>query len=75
MCRVIDIPRTQNYQFEHEDAKISPHAVSLLIFLLGCGLANGLFVMQIADAYWHLHTQPRTSFTFEIDMRPYVEKW
>ncbi|MCJ1236480.1 hypothetical protein MMC14_004461 [Varicellaria rhodocarpa] len=29
----------------------------------------------IADAYWHLHTQPRTSFTWEIDMRPYVEKW
>ncbi|KAL7273349.1 hypothetical protein RUND412_003801 [Rhizina undulata] len=29
----------------------------------------------IADAYWHLHTQPRTSFTWEIDIRPYVEKW
>ncbi|MCJ1413352.1 hypothetical protein MMC19_007457 [Ptychographa xylographoides] len=29
----------------------------------------------IADAYWHLHTQPRTSFTHELDMRPYVEKW
>ncbi|KZF19499.1 7-alpha-hydroxysteroid dehydrogenase [Xylona heveae TC161] len=29
----------------------------------------------IADAYWHLHTQPRTTFTFEIDIRPYVEKW
>ncbi|KAJ5193940.1 hypothetical protein N7491_001271 [Penicillium cf. griseofulvum] len=29
----------------------------------------------IADSYWHLHTQPRTTFTFEMDMRPYVEKW
>lgn len=29
----------------------------------------------IADSYWHLHTQPRTSFTFEFDIRPYVEKW
>ncbi|RPB09079.1 NAD(P)-binding protein, partial [Morchella conica CCBAS932] len=29
----------------------------------------------IADAYWHLHTQPRTAFTWEIDIRPYVEKW
>ena len=29
----------------------------------------------IADAYWHLHTQPRTSFTWEIDIRPYLEKW
>lgn len=29
----------------------------------------------IADAYWHLHTQPRSVFTQELDMRPYVEKW
>ncbi|KAI9810680.1 MAG: hypothetical protein M1827_006139 [Pycnora praestabilis] len=29
----------------------------------------------IADAYWHLHTQPRSCFTSEIDLRPYVEKW
>ena len=29
----------------------------------------------IADAYWHLHTQPRSTFTNEIDIRPYCEKW
>ncbi|KNG86848.1 oxidoreductase, short chain dehydrogenase/reductase family [Aspergillus nomiae NRRL 13137] len=29
----------------------------------------------IADAYWHLHTQPRTTWGFELDLRPYVEKW
>ncbi|RMZ76324.1 hypothetical protein DV738_g4974, partial [Chaetothyriales sp. CBS 135597] len=29
----------------------------------------------IADAYWFLHTQPRTAFTNEIDIRPYIEKW
>jgi len=29
----------------------------------------------IADSYWHLHTQPRSTFTWEIDIRPYVEKW
>jgi NAD(P)-dependent dehydrogenase (short-subunit alcohol dehydrogenase family) len=29
----------------------------------------------IADAYWHLHSQPRSAFTWEIDIRPYVEKW
>ncbi|KAJ5120302.1 uncharacterized protein N7515_009690 [Penicillium bovifimosum] len=29
----------------------------------------------IADSYWHLHTQPRTTFAFEMDLRPYVEKW
>ncbi|KAH2331591.1 hypothetical protein KXV29_006295 [Aspergillus fumigatus] len=29
----------------------------------------------IAESYWHLHTQPRTTFGFELDLRPYVEKW
>lgn len=29
----------------------------------------------IADTYWHLHTQPRSAFVFEVDVRPYVEKW
>ncbi|TLS25482.1 hypothetical protein PpBr36_07484 [Pyricularia pennisetigena] len=29
----------------------------------------------IADTFWHLHTQPRSAFTFEADLRPYVEKF
>ncbi|KAK5989034.1 hypothetical protein PT974_10532 [Cladobotryum mycophilum] len=29
----------------------------------------------IADSYWHLHTQHRSSFTQELDLRPYVEKF
>lgn len=29
----------------------------------------------IAESYWWLHTQPRTSFTWEIDMRSFIEKW
>ncbi|KAJ5802461.1 uncharacterized protein N7503_004911 [Penicillium pulvis] len=29
----------------------------------------------IAESYWFLHTQPRSAFTQEIDLRPYVEKW
>jgi len=29
----------------------------------------------IADAYWYLHTQPRSTWTQEIDIRPFVEKW
>ncbi|KAF5664460.1 7-alpha-hydroxysteroid dehydrogenase [Fusarium heterosporum] len=28
----------------------------------------------IAEAYWNLHTQHRSAFTQEIDIRPYVEK-
>ncbi|KAI9717224.1 MAG: hypothetical protein M1828_007418 [Chrysothrix sp. TS-e1954] len=30
---------------------------------------------EIANAYWHLHTQPRSAFSNEIDIRPYCEKW
>ncbi|KAI9056015.1 hypothetical protein LZ554_000947 [Drepanopeziza brunnea f. sp. 'monogermtubi'] len=29
----------------------------------------------IADSYWYLHTQPRSHFTQELDMRPFVEKF
>lgn len=29
----------------------------------------------IADAYWHLHTQSRTAWTFELDLRPAKESF
>jgi len=30
---------------------------------------------HIADAYWWLHSQPRDAWTFELDLRPSVERW
>jgi len=30
---------------------------------------------SIANAYWYLHTQARDGWTFELDMRPFMEKW
>jgi NAD(P)-dependent dehydrogenase (short-subunit alcohol dehydrogenase family) len=30
---------------------------------------------SIADAYWFVHRQPRDAWTFELDLRPYREKW
>ncbi|KAI5928058.1 short chain dehydrogenase [Camillea tinctor] len=30
---------------------------------------------SIAESYWNLHTQHRSGFTQEIDLRPYVEKF
>ena len=30
---------------------------------------------HIAENYWHLHRQPRTAWTFEMDLRPYLEQW
>lgn len=30
---------------------------------------------HIAENYWHLHKQPRDAWTFELDLRPYMERW
>lgn len=30
---------------------------------------------SVADAYWALHSQARDGWTFEMDLRPYGEKW
>ena len=35
---------------------------------------DGLLGLEgIVEAYWHLHQQPRTSWTHELDLRPYKE--
>lgn len=30
---------------------------------------------HLADNYWYLHTQPRDAWTFELDLRPWNERW
>ncbi|RYZ12744.1 MAG: SDR family oxidoreductase [Comamonadaceae bacterium] len=30
---------------------------------------------HIAENYWFLHSQPRDAWTFELDLRPYMERW
>ncbi|MEB3437296.1 SDR family oxidoreductase [Pseudomonas sp. A2] len=30
---------------------------------------------HIADTYWFLHAQPRDAWTFELDLRPWMERW
>jgi NAD(P)-dependent dehydrogenase (short-subunit alcohol dehydrogenase family) len=30
---------------------------------------------HIADAYWQIHCQPRDAWTFEFDLRPWIERW
>ncbi|HWR79281.1 MAG TPA: SDR family oxidoreductase, partial [Pseudomonas sp.] len=30
---------------------------------------------HIADNYWFLHSQPRDAWTFELDLRPWSERW
>ncbi len=34
-----------------------------------------LNVDDIADAFWYLHTQPRSAWTLELDIRPYKESF
>jgi hypothetical protein len=29
----------------------------------------------IAEAYWQLHAQPRSAWTLELDLRPWVERF
>ncbi|MEN2397052.1 SDR family oxidoreductase [Pseudomonas halotolerans] len=31
--------------------------------------------VHIADNYWYLHAQPRDAWTFELDLRPWSERW
>lgn len=30
---------------------------------------------DVAEAYWWIHNQPRSTWTHELDLRPWVEKW
>lgn len=30
---------------------------------------------HIAENYWYLHRQPRDAWTFELDLRPWIERW
>lgn len=30
---------------------------------------------ELAEIYWNLHCQPRSAWTFETDVRPFVEPW
>jgi NAD(P)-dependent dehydrogenase (short-subunit alcohol dehydrogenase family) len=42
------------------------------------GLRNPNRLMQpasVAEAYWQLYQQPRDAWTFEMDVRPFGEKW
>jgi NAD(P)-dependent dehydrogenase (short-subunit alcohol dehydrogenase family) len=72
---VIDIPRTKEWLKDlGPEAKLSPDGVRFCLDLSQrVRKTDGR--VQIANDYWYLHTQPVTNFTWEIDLRPAVEKW
>lgn len=38
--------------------------------------ADGVLLPDdIAESYWNLHNQPRSAWTHELDLRPWVEPW
>lgn len=44
-------------------------------YLTSLGEDGALDPDAIADAFWHIHTQPRTAWTQELDLRPFRENW
>ena len=44
-------------------------------YLDSLGEDGALAPDAIADAYWFMHTQPRNTWTFEMDVRPFKESW
>ena len=44
-------------------------------YLDSLGEDGALAPDAIADAYWFMHTQPRNTWTFELDVRPFKENW
>ncbi|MEO0881933.1 MAG: SDR family NAD(P)-dependent oxidoreductase [Pseudomonadota bacterium] len=44
-------------------------------YLDALGDDGGLSPDAIADTFWHVHTQHRSAWTHEIDLRPFKENW
>ena len=47
-------------------------AESKVALAVGAGEATG---GAIAENYWRLHLQPRSAWTHELDLRPWMESW
>lgn len=69
---IIDTEKTKGYSQDVPDSKIDPNWVSVCSQSESCLCTDH---SKIAESYWFLHTQPRTSFTHELDLRPYSETW
>ena len=44
-------------------------------YLEKLGPGGSLNPDDMAEAFWNLHIQPRSTWTQELDLRPYVENW
>ena len=44
-------------------------------YLDDLGEDGGLSPDAIAEAFWYVHTQPKSAWTHELDLRPFKENW
>lgn len=78
---IINTEKTKGFGQDTPDAKIDPQGVSgarslsFIFYFISFCVPRSDSKLQIADSYWHLHTQPRSAFTHELDIRPFSEKW
>jgi hypothetical protein len=57
-----------------ERAKAFLHGIGKA-YLLTKGEDGALVPDDIAEAYWQLHVQPRSTWTQELDLRPFKEEF
>ena len=54
----------------------NPTTAALFPEMFAARLPDGILRPDdIAEAYWQLHRQPRSAWTFEMDLRPCKEQW
>ena len=60
------------------DQLLGENDQDLYAWVTGQSPAEGVYaamVDDIAENYWLLHQQPRSAWTQELDLRPWVEPW
>jgi NAD(P)-dependent dehydrogenase (short-subunit alcohol dehydrogenase family) len=60
--------------------ELAPSGIHVAHAIIDGGIGNDAEMSQlapdaIAHTYWHLHTQPKSAWTLELDLRPWVEKF
>jgi len=63
----VDVPIVRNYVNKYVQSIVDTNA--------NAPISEWMDPRDIADLYWMLHSQPKNVWTFELDLRPYNEKF
>jgi len=62
--------------------ELAPQGIHVGHFIIDGGISKSASVATgeldpdaIADSYFHLHNQPKSAWTWEMELRPFVEKF